>query len=345
MNRKSLSEVAKELNVSATTLSFVLNGKGVEKRISAPVIEKIEKYIKETGYRPNFLGKSLRTGKSDTIGLIVGDLANPFFSEIASGIEKLAVNSGYSLIVASSNNNDALFKKSLDLLVSRNVDAMIIACPGESKSEIVRLKETKIPFILYDRFFPEIETFNVVVNNFDGAFQAAKHLYQQGFRNIGFVTLDLIHSSIIERNKGYAEFVESVGMRYVETKVKYGVDYDEISGSVYKFLTENEEVDALFFSTNILTIGGLMTVKEFKKNGRNLGVVSFDDHTLYNIFSPTVTAITQPIKGIVKAVMSNLLEMLNPEKRRIKKLETVVLPVSLVIRESSKKEIFSNLMV
>lgn len=333
--KRSIYDVANELQVSVTTLSFVLNGKGQEKRISKEVINKIEAYIKEIGYQPNHLGRSLSTGKSKTIGMIVGDINNPFFSEVASVIEKIAVKAGYTLIVASSNNELNQMKSVIKLLNDRNVDGFIISPVAGIEEVIADLKKDEKPMIIYNCFFPELDTFNILVDNKQGAFEATSHLYDNGFRNIACITLDLY--SQVDRIGGYSDFLASKNLNTHILQLPYELNYEEIINKISHFLTSNENLDAVFFSTNFLTLGGLKALSKLGGKYAQMGIVSFDDHLLYDVLSPGITAIKQPITEISSTIINNLLEMLDVSGNKVTEPQTIIFPVELIVRQSSFK--------
>ncbi|MBA4851266.1 LacI family DNA-binding transcriptional regulator [Emticicia sp. BO119] len=331
--KRSIYDVANELQVSVTTLSFVLNGKGQEKRISKEVIHKIETYIKEIGYQPNHLGRSLSTGKSKTIGMIVGDINNPFFSEVASGIEKIALQAGYTLIVASSNNELNQMKSVIKLLNDRNVDGFIISPITGIEDTIADLRSDNRPMVIFNCHFPELDTFNVVVDNKQGAFEATRHLYENGFRNIGFITLDLYSQN--ERIEGYSSFIESRHLNKHILKLPYKLDYEQITHEITQFLTTNQELDSVFFSTNFLTLSGLKALSHLDGKYAKMGIVSFDDHLLYDVLNPGITAIKQPVKQISSTIIHHLLNMMDTSDDKRTEPQTIVFPVDLIVRTSS----------
>ena len=333
--RKSIYDVANELQVSVTTLSFVLNGKGQEKRISKEVIHKIETYIKEIGYQPNHLGRSLSTGKSKTIGMIVGDIDNPFFSEVASGIEKIAMKAGYTLIVTSSNNELNHMKSVIKLLLDRNVDGFIISPITGIEDTLAELKKEGKPMIIFNCHFPQLDTFNIVVDNKKGAFEATSHLYENGFRNIGFITLDLY--SQVERIEGYSSFMESQSLKTHLLKLPYELNYEQIINKITQFLTTNDDLDSVFFSTNFLTLGGLKAINKLGGKYAKMGIVSFDDHLLYDVLNPGITAIKQPVKQISSTIINHLLKMLDVSAEKSSDPQTIVFPIELIVRQSSFK--------
>lgn len=332
--KKSISDLSKELGISTTTISYVINGKGKEKRISEKVIDRIEKYIDEVGYQPDFLGRSLRTGRSMTIGLVVGDLANPFFAEIASEIEKLATKLGYSVIVSSSNNELQNAQRALKVLIDRKVDGIAIAIsPGQEK-EIKSLIKSKISLVMYDRYFEGMNTCNVTVDNQKGTYEGVKHLYENGFRNIALISFDLSLNNIILRNNGYLDFVKEKDLNPLVFHLEYEINFNKVADLIYDFLLQNPAIDALFVTTNILTLASIQVMKKLEKEGRKVALVSFDDHTLYEFFTPSITAIAQPIKEICKTIMDQLLRQINGEG--VQESTTTIIPTVLKVRQSSK---------
>ncbi|AWV99595.1 LacI family DNA-binding transcriptional regulator [Arcticibacterium luteifluviistationis] len=330
--KKSIGDLSRELKISTTTISYVLNGKGREKRISQKVIDRIEKYIEEVGYSPDFIGRSLRTGKSMTLGLVVGDLRNPFFSEISSEIERLAAKSGYSLIVTSSNDEPEKALRAVRLLSDRKVDGMAVAVTEGLEREISSLIETKVPVVLYDRYLEGLSSSNVVVNNRESTFGATSHLYQNGYRNIAYVTFDLNQTSRLDRLKGYEAFVAENDLKSIVFKMADNIDYTQSANEILAFINENPEIDAVIFSTNLITLSGLGAIN---KLDRKIGLISFDDHVLYEVFTPSITAISQPLKLIAEKIMENLLKMITNDEPFV--MDTIVLPTVLKVRESSQQ--------
>ncbi|WP_341226646.1 LacI family DNA-binding transcriptional regulator [uncultured Arcticibacterium sp.] len=331
--KKSIADLSRELKISTTTISYVLNGKGREKRISQKVIDRIEKYIKEVGYIPDFIGRSLRTGKSMTLGLVVGELRNPFFSDISSEIEKLAAKAGYSLIVTSSNDELEKVLRAIRLLADRKVDGIAVASTEGLENEIRALLENKVPVMLYDRYLEDLACSSIVVNNTESTFEATKHLYENGYRNIGFVTFESNQSSRQDRLKGYQAFVTENNLKPSVLKIPYDVDYTGNANKILGFINKNTEIDAVIFSTNLLTLSGLGAIN---KLDRKIGLISFDDHLLYEVFTPSITAISQPVKIMAEKIMENLLKMINGNQPFVS--DTIVLPTVLKVRESSQRK-------
>src|SRR4051812_6656974 len=182
MNKKiSIVDIANLLNISKTTVSFILNGRAQEKRISEELVQKVLKLVKEVGYKPNSLAKSLRTGKSNIIGLMVEDISNPFFASIARLIEDRAYKNGYKIIYCSTDNDTTKTQDLIQMFQDRHVDGYIIAPPEGIEENITSLLKHNVPVVLFDRYLPKVETDYVVVDNKASTYKATQLLIEQGF--------------------------------------------------------------------------------------------------------------------------------------------------------------------
>ncbi len=335
--RHSLKDIAKELNVSVTTVSFVLNGKGKEKKISDEVIKKILDYTKKINYRPNLVAQSLRTGKTKILVFMVEDISNYFFSKIARIIEDIAYKEGYKVLFCSNENNDERSRELITLFYERQVDGFIIIPSPGIKDSIEMLISNNIPVVLFDRYFEDLDTNYVVIDNEHSTHHGTQHLVGQQYKNIGFITIDVDQIQMKGRLDGYLKAVEENGMQshvlkipYSETGSKHG------KKQINQFLEKNPDLDAFFFATNYLTQIGLEVLREdHPERLQNMGIITFDDNDLFKIYSPSISAVAQPLKKIGKELMKIMMEMLQSDKG-IKSTRHVVLDTKLIPRESSR---------
>ncbi len=331
----SIHDIARQLKVSATTVSFVLNGKAEEKKISTAMVEKVMQYVEKIGYRPNHIAQSLRTGKSKIIGMLVEDISDPFFSSIARIVEEKLYKLDYKIFHSSTNNRTGRAKELLQIFTERQVDGYIIAPTPDLEEDIQALLNDSKPVILFDRYFPDINTTNVVIDNMGGAYNAVQHLVENGFTNIAFITLNSEQIQMTDRLKGYTKAISKNKL----TQYILGIDYNQepeiMFNEIKAFLQNNKSVNAVLFATNYLAISGLLVIKELRlKVPENIGVVGFDDNSHFALFSPSVTAVAQPVKEISKQTVQQLLKALKGEDKNSKK-ETIVLATELIVRESS----------
>lgn len=333
--RLALSDIAKELNISTTTISFIMNGKAEEKRISPQLTEKVLQKVKEMGYVPNQLAKSLRTGKSNILGLIVEDISNSFFASVAHIIEEEANKKGYKIFYCSSENNAEKMSELIKIFRESQVDGFIITPAEGSEKEIKKLIDEKSNLILFDRFFPAIDTNYVVLDNSYGTYIGVKHLIQKGHKKIGFVTTDSRQSQMQERLAGYVKAITENGLKQYVKKVSF---FDEASvtiDNICDFLRKKTDLDAIFFATNYLGIYGLQAIKKLELQiPTDLAVISFDDHDIFKLITPSITVIAQPIEEMSKTMIQILLNQLEGKHGAVKNKKAILKP-TLIIRQST----------
>jgi LacI family transcriptional regulator len=333
----SIKDIAKQLGISISTVSFVVNGKAKEKRISEELTQKVLKLVEELDYKPDALARSFRTGKTNIIGFLVDDISRPFFSNLARFIDEKAAENGYKIIYSSTRNNKKKAIELLQIFQDRHVDAYIIALPEGLESEVEALARSKKPVVLFDRYFPDLNTDYVVINNTESTFEATRHLITNGFERIGFVTIGTIEQQMLDRLSGYEDAIFQAGLKSSVLKI----DYSNSAGSVLQiidYLSAEKQLDAVIFSANYLCVDGLRAIRRLGLSiGQDLAVVSFDDFELLEFSSPTITAIAQPLRKIAENIMTILLNRLNNPKMA-HEYQHVILPTTLTIRNSSAKK-------
>ncbi len=217
----SINDIASQLNVAKSTISFILNGKAKEKRISDELADRVLKYVNEMGYKPNQLARSLSTGKTKMICLMVEKISDYFFSHIAFHLEVLAYKSGYKIIYCSTENDPGKTRELIQLFRDRHVDGYIITPPAGIESAITELMNDELPVVLFDRHFKSIETDYVVLDNYKGTLNAVSHLADKKYQHIAFVTLQSEQLQMTDREAGYLDAIS-----------KYGLDPPIIENSV-----------------------------------------------------------------------------------------------------------------
>lgn len=337
----SISDIAQSLGVSKTLVSMVINNKGDDHGISQETQKKVLDKIEELKYRPNVLARGFRTGKTNTIGLIVSDISNRFYSRIARRVEDYAWQRGYSVVICSTDENVEKEKQQIRLLRDRKVDGMIISSSQQSAQMFSKLDEEGMPHVLIDRKFDNIKSINVSVDNFGGAQLAARHLISQGIRKIGLATITPEHiSTIREREEGFlSALVES--KINIKPEWNLRIPFKNIDESIKVHLTRLYQSanlpEAIFTLNNNLTSACLMSLKKLSLSiPKDIVLIGFDDVLYFNFTNPTVTAIDQPVELIGEKAFDLLLKQI--EKKEILSEErSVILPVDIIIRESSIK--------
>lgn len=341
MKKLSIHDIAKELKVSAATISYVLNGKAREKRISTALEKKILNYTEKYNYRPNMLAKSLRVGKSKVIAMLVEGIDDPFFSSITRIVEKEMSRKGYKTFFASTENDPELTEDLIRVFRDAQVDGYIIVPPPDIEDSLISLIKDKVPMVLFDRYFPGLETCNVIVNNFQGTYDAMQHFFKLGYKHIGFVTLDSSQIQMAERLKGYKKAMREKHLSTCVQKISFGLRQDQkkITNIIKGFLVKNNHLEAVLFATNYLSINGLEATRILKiKIPDDMAVIGFDDNAHFPLFSPAITAIAQPIKELSEQVVKQLITRLNGQEAQVPN-KTIVLPTKLIVRESTSSAI------
>jgi LacI family transcriptional regulator len=331
--RVSLKDIAAKTEVSIATVSYVLNGLEKEKRIGAEVAKKIHDAAEELNYQPDEIAKSLRSGSTKSIGLVVADIANPFFSQLARIIEDMAFSYEYTVLFGSSDEDENKSEALVKFLLSRRVDGLIIV-PTEGSINLVRtLCKKKTPFVLIDRYFPEVNTNCVILDNYQAAFDATVMLIQKGYKRICLMVYqsELIHMK--ERERGYYDALKESGleMNGCITRIRYSHTHDDIDQAINALLVAEKKTEAIFFATNTLSVAGLMSIT---KNNvlipEQLAVVGFDGGDVFDLYRTPLTFVKQPIEEMGREAFKVLVELFNGST----KTSRVILQPSLEIRDS-----------
>ncbi len=339
MKKTSLSDIAKHLGVSKTLVSFVLNGKGKEFRISEDICNKVLEVAKELNYQPNRIAQGLRTGRTNTIGLIIADIANQFFGILGREIEQEAARYGYRVIFCSSDENPEKSKQQIAMLQQSQVDGYIISPPKNSEEQIRSLARGHVPFVLIDRYFPEIESNHIVVDNFDAAYRATNHLLSLGRKKIANITVNLDLINMVQRTEGYRQALRDASIQVDENLIKvlpFSHDNKDVARAIKELVGKpgQKKIDAILFSTSKLGINGIECISSLGlKIPDDIAIVSFDNPDAYKICISPVTVVNQPLKEIGKTAVQMLLnEIKHPDVPS--KFQEVILKTDLIIRKS-----------
>ncbi len=341
MKKTVLSDIAKSLGVSVSLVSLVLNGKGNQNGISKETQQKVEDKAKELKYKPNQMARSLRLGKSNTIGLIVADISNAFYARIARGIEQKANEKGYNLIFCSTEENPEKEIALIRMLKERQVDGLIISTTLKDTTEILQLKKENFPFVLIDRYIKRLETNYVVTNNYDGAVAAMQHLIDLGHERIAILTVTPAHlSSVNDRYTAYKDILKKNDIRFNKNFVKQ-ISFNDVENeteqAVKELLQMPNYVTAIFTVNNNLAVAVLETLHKIgKKIPDDISLVSYDDIRLFRFCVPTITAVAQPVEQIGERAVELLLSEIEKDGKKDNN-NKIVLPPSFVIRNSSSK--------
>lgn len=313
MKRTSIKDIAQAVGVSNATVSLVLTGKAKKGRVSKEMAEKIQTVAKEMNYQPNRLARSLQSGHSQTVGLLIADIVNPFFANLAFHIQEEMRKAGYAVIIMNTDEDSQQMGEMIELMQCRQVDGFIIV-PAESGEQSIRqLADHRVPLVLIDRYYPDIQTNNVLIDNYDASYQATQYLIQQGCRHIALFIYDTKQPHMEGRMNGYIDAMKEKGL-FDESLIKR-VLYRNIAGDIHMELQAIAEhrgaIDGLLFATNTIAVNGLKQLFKLKMNvPEDIRVVCFDKSDVFDFLPVPVPYIQQPIQSIARMASRLLLEQL-----------------------------------
>ncbi len=334
----SIKDIAKYVGVSTALVSYVLNNKEKEARVGKQMAEKVRRAAVKFNYRPNLIARSLQSGKTQTLGLIVADISNPFFSNVARVIEDNANRHGYTVIIGSSDEKASKSHTLVDAFLNRQVDGLIIAPAQESEKQVQQLLANKIPFVLVDRYLEGVTANSVHIDNYQSAYDAVVHLVENGYRRISMLGYQSPLPHMQQRIKGYQDALREKGIRAKKNWL-LRVDYDSIEEAVpaglETLMKHRSAPDAFFFATNSLAVTALRYIhRKGYRVPEDLGLVSFDESDAFDFFYAPVTYVKQRIDEIGKRAVDLLIQQIsNPKLKK----EEVIIPTRLVVRESSTR--------
>ncbi|GAB4006066.1 LacI family transcriptional regulator [Spirosoma sp. KCTC 42546] len=335
----SLKDIAQKAQVSTALVSYVLNGKEKESRVGEEIAGKIRQIAAELNYQPNYLAKSLRSGKTQTIGLIIADISNPFFANIARIVEDEAKQNGYTVIIGSSDENADKSRDLLDVLITRQVDGFIVVSAEGSSEQVLMLKEKHIPFVLLDRYFPDIQSDFVSTDHYKAAYDGTDHLISNGYKRIGMIAYESDMYHMQERIRGYRDALQDNELPFINEwlkKIRINHIEQEVRVAINELTTVTQPVDALLFATYGLAINGLKYLNELSlKVPDDLAIVSFGQAEAFDLYYCPITYLKQPIGLLGKTAVTLLVKKM---KDHLNEPTQVLMTAELVSRASSKQK-------
>lgn len=334
MNHVNISVVAKKANVSQATVSRVLNNSPLVKESTA---EKVRQVMEDLGYTPNELARGLRSNETKTVGVIVSNVLNPFFTSMVRGIEDLANKANYNIMLCNTDEKAEKEKQYIQALVSKRVDGLIVASAG-TKNDYTALVGSK-PVVFVDRRpsganAGKFDT--ILVQNKEGSRQAITQLIEAGYRRIAIITGSNISTTGYERLAGYEEAFLEKHLPLDRSLIKMG---DFLGHTAYKNaidLIQNQDCDAIFAANSMILLGVLKAAAEIGVQiPQQMGLCVFDDLEWMEYCRPQITAVRQPTYEMGTTAMSYLLERIAGKKEPVREIR---LPVTLTVRESSQKK-------
>lgn len=335
----TIKDIAKALNLSTSTVSRALRG---SYEISADTKKAVLEYAEKINYRPNPIALSLKERRTRAIGVVVSEIANNFFSQAINGIESIAYNRGYHVIITQSHESAEREKVNVEHMAARGVDGLLLSLSAETTDlgYLKEMHEKGLPMVFFDRVTDEIETHKVVANNYLGAFHATEHLIYGGYKRIAHITSAPFLSITKERLEGYKAALEKHAVPFEESLVKHchhgGMIVAEVEEALNELFKSKVKPDAIFTAGDRLTTVTFTTLKRTKQK-REVGFTGFTNTQVGDLFSPALTVVRQPAFEIGQTAIELLIQMIE-SKRPVTEFENRKLETELIVRESSVKQ-------
>jgi LacI family transcriptional regulator len=273
-------------------------------------------------------------GSTKTIGLVVADISNPFFGQLARIIEDEAIKLGYTVIFGSSDEDEHKSGLVLNTFLNRQVDGYVIVPSEGTVKQISSLLRKKRPVVLVDRYFPELSCSHIVLNNFQATFDATSYLIGKGMKNIALVAYKTTLVHMKERIRGYSEAMNTNGLAYSNLllEVKFEHSRVEAENSLKAFFNKNQNTEAIIFANNGLSLDGLYYMhKHCIKVPKDISFVGFDGGEVFDLYPTPLSYVKQPLEEMGREAVKVLMGLLNGPN----KITQIMLDSSLIIREST----------
>lgn len=333
MKRVTLRDIASLTGFSINTVSRALNNK---EEVNTDTRTKILAAATQFGYRPNRLAKGLRSNKTGTIGIVVTDVANPFFSALVKGIARAARELDYSIILQDSDENYAGEEEAIQVLLAEQVDGILITPVQSQQETIERLAKAHFPFVLVGRYFHDLDTNYVVPDDYQGGFIATDHLLKQGHRRIAMVNGPLHISSARERFQGFSDALAKYAIPVDKSLVSTGaLTVEEGLDLARSILKRVPRPSAIVCYSDFVAFGVMQAIREIGLSiPEDIAVVGFDDVRMASCLQVPLTTIQSPKEELGRQAMQLLVHRLEKDHHD-GETDQRKLDVTLIPRESS----------
>lgn len=340
MSSITIKEIAKALNLSISSVSKALNDNF---DISEATKRRVHAYAKEIGYRPNLLAKNLKTGKTNTIGVILSSINNMFYSQVIEGIQQFAIVSGYDVIFMESREQPEIEKSCIEALQLRGIDGLLIAPIDETSNyELLNsIHQKNIPVVIFDRILHQLETYKIGVDNSKGAYLATKHLIEIGRKKILNITGSKFGLSA-ERFNGYKQAlldhnIPFISNYFIQCNMQNHDLLDrDLRTALMNIMNTDLRPNAILSSSDTITIRVLGVLSELGyKVPEDLAVIGYSNIDFPKSLNPSLSTIRQPATEIGRLSTEKLIEFIKKRNWLQYDPETIQLETELTFRKST----------
>lgn len=327
----TIKDVAREAGVSVGTASQALRDSPAVREATRRRVLTVSKRLR---YQPSAVARGLVTRRTHTVGLLISDIANPFFIRAVRAVEDVAQENGYNVILCNTDEDPTKETQYLRVLVEKRVDGIILATTAGSLPAVRDVRWRRIPLVLFDRELPRVSTDTVKVDSVLGGRLATEHLLGLGHRRIAIIHGPMVRSTGAERLRGYLLALRAAGLRPEPALIREG-NFKQDSGRelTRKLLDLSPPPTALFCTNNLMTVGAIQTLQERGvRIPTDLSLVGYDDMEWWTLTHPPLTTVGQPVYDLGREAMRLLLAQIEARSRR--RPQRVVLKPELLTRES-----------
>lgn len=334
----TIKDIARELGISPSTVSRALKD---HPDISPETKKAVTKLAEELNYQPNSIALSLRHSKTNTIGVVIPEVVHFFFSTIISGIEDIAYDAGYSVIVAQSNESYEREVMDTKALFNNRVDGILISMSRETTdfAHFENLHSRGIPMVFFDRVCEPIQCSKVVIDDFDAAYQATSHLIEQGYKKIAHLGGPKTLRISQDRLGGYRKALEDNNLEFNSSWLVHEIGADderEAKATTSEILSMTDKPDAIFASNDIAALGALLAAREKGiKVPEDLGIVGFSNWRFTSLTEPSISTIDQPGFQMGQEAAKLLIKEIESEEEDLIEPVLKTLQTTLIKRQSS----------
>ncbi len=333
----TIKDIARKLGISPSTVSRALKD---NPEINIETKKKVWKVAKELDYEPNTIALSLRQNKTNTIGIILPEIVHFFFSTVISGIEEVAYSQGYNVIISQSNENYEREVSDTRAIYNHRVDG-ILACVSKNSASLdhfIAIQDKGIPIVFFDREVPEIDASKVVVDDFDGGYQATMHLLERGKRNLIHLSGPENLSITTGRIQGFLKAHEEAGIKIDPGQIITCASgaQEEAQLIINDLVSRKVKFDGLFAVNDLAAFGALMALKNHGiRVPEDVSVVGFSNWQFSQFVAPSLTTIDQPGYLMGQKAAELLLKEITMKENEFIEPTHIRLPVTLIVRDSS----------
>lgn len=309
-----MQDIADKLGLSKGTVSLVLSGKAKGSRVSEETCRKVKQMAAEMNYQPNEIARSLSTGKSMSIGVVITDISNEFFGNLTFHIQEQAKKYGYTVITSNTNESPEEFYDVVTTLLNKQVDGIILVPVDEGQEVLLKIMKRNLPVVQVDRYYPDIKANYIIIDNYKVSRDVIEVLIRKGLQRIAVVCYDINLNALTDRRQGYIDALDRHGLLdpALIKNINYENQEEEIKRAIIDLKNNPDKVDAIFFCSRRVFITGVKYMhREGIKIPEEMEVVCFDEIDSFSITNMPITYIKQPIRKMGEKAVDILMEQMS----------------------------------